>query len=54
LLVKFHIVLAFLTIGFFPLSRLVHNLVIPNSCLRCVPRVIRWFGRKRRKASTEG
>jgi len=54
LLVKFHIVLAFLIIGFFPLSRLVHNLVIPNSCFRCLPRVVRWFGRKRRKVSTEG
>jgi len=54
LLVKFHVVLGFLTIGCFPLSRLVQNLVIPNSCLRCLPRVFCWFGRKRRKVSTEG
>jgi len=54
LLVKCHIVLAFIIIGFVPLSRLVPILVIPNSCIRCVPRVVRWFGRKRRKISTEG
>jgi nitrate reductase gamma subunit len=46
-LVKFHIVLAFLTIGFFPFTRLVHVLVIPNPYLWRKPQVVRWYGRKR-------
>ena len=42
LLVKFHIVLAFITIGFFPFTRLVHVLVIPNPYLWRKPQVGRW------------
>lgn len=42
-LVKFHIVLAFLTIGFFPFTRLVHVLVIPNPYLWRKPQVVRWY-----------
>jgi len=45
-LVKTHIVLAFLTIGFFPFTRLVHLLVIPNPYLWRKPQVVRWYGRK--------
>ncbi len=45
-LVKAHIVLAFLTIGFFPFTRLVHLLVIPNPYLWRKPQVVRWYGRK--------
>ncbi len=45
-LVKFHIVLAFLTIGFFPFTRLVHVLVIPNPYLWRKPQVVRWYGRQ--------
>jgi len=45
-LVKMHIVLAFLTIGFFPFTRLVHLLVIPNPYLWRKPQVVRWYGRK--------
>lgn len=45
-LVKFHIVLAFLTVGFFPFTRLVHLLVIPNPYLWRKPQVVRWYGRK--------
>ena len=45
-LVKFHIVLAFLTIGFFPFTRLVHVLVIPNPYLWRKPQVVRWYGRR--------
>lgn len=45
-LVKLHIVLAFLTIGFFPFTRLVHLLVIPNPYLWRKPQVVRWYGRK--------
>jgi nitrate reductase gamma subunit len=45
-LVKFHIVLAFLTIGFFPFTRLVHILVIPNPYLWRKPQVVRWYRRR--------
>ncbi len=45
-MVKFHIVLAFLTIGFFPFTRLVHVLVIPNPYLWRKPQVVRWYGRR--------
>lgn len=45
-LAKFHILLAFLTIGFFPFTRLVHVLVIPNPYLWRKPQVVRWYGRK--------
>ena len=45
-MVKAHIVLAFLTIGFFPFTRLVHLLVIPNPYLWRKPQVVRWYGRK--------
>jgi len=44
-LVKFHVVLAFLTIGFFPFTRLVHLLVIPNPYLWRKPQVVRWYKR---------
>lgn len=45
-LVKMHIVLAFLTIGFFPFTRLVHLLVIPNPYLWRKTQVVRWYGQK--------
>ena len=45
-LVKLHIVLAFLTIGFFPFTRLVHLLVVPNPYLWRKTQVVRWYGRK--------
>ena len=45
-MVKMHIVLAFLTIGFFPFTRLVHLLVIPNPYLWRKPQVVRWYGNK--------
>ncbi len=44
-LVKLHIVLAFLTIGFFPFTRLVHVLVIPNPYLWRKTQVVRWYSR---------
>ena len=40
--VKLHIVNAFLVIGFFPFSRLVHILVVPNMYLWRRPQVVRW------------
>jgi nitrate reductase gamma subunit len=40
--VKLHIVNAFLVVGFFPFSRLVHILVVPNMYLWRKPQVVRW------------
>lgn len=40
--VKLHIVNACLTIGFFPFTRLVHILVVPNPYLWRKPLVVRW------------
>ncbi len=48
-LVKLHVVLAFLTIGFFPFTRLVHVLVIPNPYLWRKPQVVRWYSRNGKK-----
>jgi nitrate reductase gamma subunit len=45
LLVKFHIVNAYLLIGYFPFTRLVHVLVIPNPYLWRKPQVVRWYRR---------
>ncbi len=45
-LVKLHFVNAFLVIGFFPFTRLVHILVVPNPYLWRKPQVVRWYGRK--------
>jgi nitrate reductase gamma subunit len=45
-LVKLHIVLAFLTVGFFPFTRLVHLLVVPNPYLWRKTQVVRWYGMK--------
>jgi nitrate reductase gamma subunit len=45
-LVKLHIVLAFLTVGFFPFTRLVHLLVVPNPYLWRKTQVVRWYGIK--------
>lgn len=49
-LVKLHIVLAFLIIGFFPFTRLVHVLVIPNPYLWRKPQVVRWHRRGAKKS----
>ena len=48
-LIKLHVVLAFLTIGFFPFTRLVHVLVIPNPYLWRKPQVVRWYSRNGKK-----
>lgn len=42
--VKLHIVTASLIIGFFPFTRLVHILVVPNPYLWRKPQVVRWQG----------
>lgn len=44
--VKVHVVCAFLLIGFFPFTRLVHILVIPNPYLWRKPQVVRWYRRR--------
>lgn len=45
-LVKWHFANAFFVIGFFPFSRLVHILVVPNPYLWRKPQVARWYSRK--------
>ncbi len=45
LAVKLHIAVAFLIILFFPFTRLVHILVIPNPYLWRRPQVVRWYRR---------
>ncbi|TAK57773.1 MAG: respiratory nitrate reductase subunit gamma [Bacteroidetes bacterium] len=44
-MVKFHIISAYLIIAFFPFTRLVHALVIPNPYLWRKPQVVRWYGK---------
>ena len=46
LLAKLHVVNAYLVIGYFPFTRLVHVLVVPNPYLWRKPQVVRWYGRK--------
>ena len=41
-MVRLHIIDAFLLIGFFPFTRLVHILVVPNMYLWRRPQVVRW------------
>ncbi len=41
--VKLHIINAYLMIGFFPYTRLVHVLVAPNPYLWRKPQVVRWY-----------
>ena len=48
--VKLHILSAFVLVAFFPFTRLVHILVIPNMYLWRRPQVVRWnWDRKRRR-----
>jgi len=42
-LVKAHIVGAYILIGYFPFTRLVHILVVPNPYLWRKPQVVRWY-----------
>jgi len=41
---QLHIVNAFILIGLFPFTRLVHILVVPNPYLWRRPQVVRWYG----------
>ena len=43
LAVKLHIINAYLVIGYFPFTRLVHILVVPNPYLWRKPQVVRWY-----------
>jgi nitrate reductase gamma subunit len=43
--VKLHLVNAFVLVGFFPFTRLVHILVVPNPYLWRKPQVVRWYKR---------
>lgn len=42
-LTKLHILNAFIVIGLFPFTRLVHILVVPNPYLWRKPQVVRWY-----------
>jgi nitrate reductase gamma subunit len=52
-LVKLHILDAYAVIGFFPFTRLVHALVMPNPYLWRKPQVVRWYRRVTPKASLQ-
>ncbi|MCC7007952.1 MAG: respiratory nitrate reductase subunit gamma [Acidobacteria bacterium] len=45
LAIKLHVINAFLLILFFPFTRLVHALVVPNPYLWRKPQVVRWYRR---------
>jgi nitrate reductase gamma subunit len=47
-IVKTHIIGAYVLIGFFPFTRLVHILVVPNAYLFRKPQVVRWYRRTQR------
>jgi nitrate reductase gamma subunit len=51
--VKLHIVNAFIVVGFFPFTRLVHILVVPNPYLWRRPQVVRWNRDPRRTGAIE-
>ena len=53
LAVKLHIVNAFIVVGFFPFTRLVHILVVPNPYLWRRPQVVRWNRDPRRTGAIE-
>ncbi len=50
-MVKLHIVNAYLVIGLFPFTRLVHVLVVPNPYLWRRPQVVRWYRRPENRAT---
>lgn len=52
LMVKLHIINAFVIVGFFPFTRLVHILVVPNPYLWRKTQVVRWY-RKRRAVHSQ-
>jgi nitrate reductase gamma subunit len=48
--VQMHVVGLWAILGFFPFTRLVHVLVVPNPYLWRRPQVVRWYGVRRRAA----
>jgi nitrate reductase gamma subunit len=52
LAVKLHIVCAWVIIGFFPFTRLVHILVVPNPYLWRKTQVVRWYRERRLSKQT--
>ena len=44
-MVKLHMIGAYVMIAFFPFTRLVHALVVPNPYLWRKPQVVRWYGK---------
>jgi len=52
-MVRLHIVNAFLLVAFFPFTRLVHILVVPNMYLWRKPQVVRWYGDRRKIRAVE-
>jgi nitrate reductase gamma subunit len=53
-MIKLHMLNAYLLIGFFPFTRLVHVLVVPNPYLWRRPQVVRWYGRGGAEAQAGG
>ena len=51
-LVKLHMIDAYALIGYFPFTRLVHALVMPNPYLWRKPQVVRWYRRPSVAASS--
>lgn len=45
LIARAHVVAAFLLVGLFPFSRLVHILAVPNPYLWRAPQIVRWYAR---------
>lgn len=52
-MVKLHIVSAYVMIAFFPFTRLVHALVVPNPYLWRKTQVVRWYGIRRLGTSSK-
>lgn len=52
LLAKLHVLSAWLLVGFFPFTRLVHVLVVPNMYLWRKPQVVRWLKTRGREEVT--
>lgn len=50
-IVRLHIVMAYLIIGYFPFTRLVHILVAPNPYLWRKPQIARWYRKPQRTTS---
>jgi len=52
LAVKLHIINTWIIVGFFPFTRLVHILVVPNPYLWRKTQVVRWYKDRRRYRTT--